>query len=140
MSSVRARPIFQSASLPLLLPLPRRLPVFHDPVLKCPDEPRSSPCITSLIGRVTVSTETLGAAGGDWASSGRGRHLPHCLLCQGLALSSPPNPPLSSAEENQERLHQPGGLLQHPPPGRYFPSLAVCVLDSLFVQKSERVH
>lgn len=86
-----------------------------------------------------MSTETLGAAGGDWASSGRGHHLPHCLLCQGLALSSPPNPPLSSAEENRG-LHQPGGLLQHPLPGRHVPSLTVCDLDSLFVQKSERVH
>lgn len=37
---------------------------------------------------------------------GGGHHSPHCLLCPGLALSSPPDPPLLSAEEEGEHAHQ----------------------------------
>lgn len=37
---------------------------------------------------------------------GRGHHSPHCPLCQGLAPSSPPDPPLLSVEEKGEHARQ----------------------------------
>ena len=80
-------------------------------------------------------TVTPGVRRQSWGSTElpqgeQGDHSPHCPPCQGLALFSPPDPPLLSAEEKEEHTRQgaPRGVLsgRAPHPGRRVPGSGVC--------------